>query len=103
MRPTCLQQKKEGTSQRQDEKEERCVGVIVRFGESANMIVSQNAQQALMKQDGRKRNKIASFGKQQSLWLWLDLWGCFLTQRLQSNDETGGRKEEKKRAKRKSS
>ena len=40
------------------------MGMIVRFGESTNMIVSQNTQQALMKQDGGKRYKIVSFGKQ---------------------------------------
>ena len=55
------------------------MGRIVGTGESTNIIVSQNTQQALMKQEGRKRNKIVSIAKRYCLWLWLNLWGSFLT------------------------
>ena len=57
----------------------RDVGRIVGTGESTNIIVSQNTQQALLTQEGRKRNKIVSIAKRYCLWLWLNLWGSFLT------------------------
>ena len=68
--------------------------LIVGTRKSTNIIVSQNTQQALMQQEGRKRNKIVSIGKQYSVWFWLNLWDGLLTCHLKYNDQTGGREEE---------
>ena len=51
--------------------------MIVGTGESTNIIVSQNTQQALMKQEGRKRNKIVSIAKRYLFVALAELVGFF--------------------------